>query len=217
MKQDSKDRLLQAATALFAEKGYDSVSLREITAAAGVNISMISYYFGNKKGLYDAALADQLNELSTLLSMDAEATDPRTLIRTYANLALRIHEKNPYLLQYVFRTLLSPSPEQTGRFEEMISRLYDLLARALTRGVQEGLFRGDLDVPSAVLLLAGAVNFHYIATPLRNRIVAEKRILPDECTYVSHAVEVFLRGIESRRSERRKDRPARAQGLCLDS
>lgn len=196
MKQDSRDRILRTATALFAEKGYDSVSLRDITAAAGVNISMISYYFGSKKGLYDAALAAQLSELSSLLSMDADAMDPRTLVREYAERAIRAHEKNPHLLKYIFRALLSPSAAQTGLFEAAVSRIYDLLDHALTRGVQEGLFRPDLDVPSAVLLLAGAVNFHYISTPVRDRIAAEKRVLPDERTYVSHAVEVFLRGIE---------------------
>lgn len=195
MKQDSRDRILRAATALFAERGYDSVSLRDITAAAGVNISMISYYFGGKQGLYDAALTVQLRALTAFLSLDVGTMDPRALIRAYAELALQAHEEHPHLLKYIFRTLLSPPAKNPGFFESTVSRIYDMLSCALTRGQEEGLFREDLDVPSAVLLLVGTVNFHYITTPVRDRMTAEGRVLPDERTYVMHAVDVFLRGI----------------------
>ncbi len=48
----TKERLLAMAEKLFAEKGYDGVSVREITQAAECNLAAINYYFGNKKNLY---------------------------------------------------------------------------------------------------------------------------------------------------------------------
>ena len=48
----TKERLLDEAEALFALKGYDAVSVREITRAANCNLAAVNYHFGNKKNLY---------------------------------------------------------------------------------------------------------------------------------------------------------------------
>lgn len=53
---DTKGRLLDAAERLFAERGYDATSLRDITAAAGVNLAAVHYHFGSKAGLLRAVV-----------------------------------------------------------------------------------------------------------------------------------------------------------------
>jgi AcrR family transcriptional regulator len=58
----SRERLLAAAMRLFAEQGFAKTSTREIALAAGTNIASISYYFGDKAGLYRAAFAEQSPE-----------------------------------------------------------------------------------------------------------------------------------------------------------
>ena len=54
----SRERLLLSAMRLFAEQGYAKTSTREIALAAGTNIASISYYFGDKAGLYRAAFTE---------------------------------------------------------------------------------------------------------------------------------------------------------------
>jgi AcrR family transcriptional regulator len=49
---DAKDRILLAAGREFAEKGYESATVRDICLAAGVNLAAVNYYFGDKKRLY---------------------------------------------------------------------------------------------------------------------------------------------------------------------
>lgn len=51
---DTIARLFAAAEVLFAEKGQDKVSLRELTKLAGVNVAAVSYHFGSKEGLAKA-------------------------------------------------------------------------------------------------------------------------------------------------------------------
>lgn len=51
-KEIPRERLLDEAEALFAEKGYNAVTIREIIAAADCNVASINYYFGNKQNLY---------------------------------------------------------------------------------------------------------------------------------------------------------------------
>ena len=48
----TKDRILDAAEALFAEKGYKGVTIREIVRAAGCNVAAVNYHFGQKRNLY---------------------------------------------------------------------------------------------------------------------------------------------------------------------
>ena len=62
---NSKTRILNSAVKLFAEKGYDAVSIREICKNAGANLCMVSYYWGGKKELYQGIL-DDLIEKQTL-------------------------------------------------------------------------------------------------------------------------------------------------------
>lgn len=53
---DTRQDLVKAATHLFAKQGYHATSVKEIADKAKVNISLVSYYFGGKEGLYKACL-----------------------------------------------------------------------------------------------------------------------------------------------------------------
>ena len=56
--ENSKDKILKSAAKLFAQKGFDGVSIREICKDADVNICMVSYYFGGKQELYQGIIDD---------------------------------------------------------------------------------------------------------------------------------------------------------------
>lgn len=51
---NAKERILDVSEKLFAEGSFASVSVRSVTGAAGVNLSAVNYYFGSKKGLFQA-------------------------------------------------------------------------------------------------------------------------------------------------------------------
>jgi AcrR family transcriptional regulator len=55
-KRTTKDKLMDAAERLFARRGFHGASLRDITAAAGVDLALVNYHFGSKKGLLIAVL-----------------------------------------------------------------------------------------------------------------------------------------------------------------
>lgn len=57
---EARQQLLHAALRLFSEKGFSKTSTREIALAAGANVGAISYYFGDKAGLYRAAFTEPL-------------------------------------------------------------------------------------------------------------------------------------------------------------
>ena len=53
---DKREHILVKAEELFAEKGFDGTSVRDIAQQAGVNLAMISYYFGSKEKLLEALI-----------------------------------------------------------------------------------------------------------------------------------------------------------------
>lgn len=61
---DTKTRILDAAEALFVGGGFDALSMRQITAAAQVNLAAVNYHFGSKDALIHAVLARQLDTLN---------------------------------------------------------------------------------------------------------------------------------------------------------
>ena len=60
----TKDRLLDAAEALFMEHGFEATSLRLITAAAGANLAAANYHFGSKEELFQAVLTRRLDPMN---------------------------------------------------------------------------------------------------------------------------------------------------------
>lgn len=198
MHDEKKEKLLQAATALFAAEGYDRVSIRQIADTAGVNSAMISYYFGGKQGLYEAVIHSQLTPVEAFVEEDMSHLDPRDVVRRYAERMLRIHQSQPHLLSYIFRELTLPASSEASYFQTVGPKLFGLLSSALARGVEEGIFRQDLDVSAATILLAGMVNFHYLTQQPRQRLGVSAASGLSEERYLEQAVNVFLQGIERR-------------------
>ena len=59
----TKQKIMDVALKRFAQNGFDGASTREICKEAGVNISLISYYFGGKRGLYESILNGLVQEI----------------------------------------------------------------------------------------------------------------------------------------------------------
>jgi AcrR family transcriptional regulator len=62
--QATKSRILDSAEVLFISGGFDSLSMRQITSAAGVNLAAVNYHFGSKDALIHAVLSRKLDPLN---------------------------------------------------------------------------------------------------------------------------------------------------------
>lgn len=66
--KETKEKLLQTATELFAKYGINGVSTRALAKESGVNLSSIHYYFGSKQKLYDAVLESIIERISAFIA-----------------------------------------------------------------------------------------------------------------------------------------------------
>lgn len=62
---ETQERLIEAAETLFAEKGFEAVSLRDITAQAGANVAAVNYHFGGKENLINAVMSRHAMPINT--------------------------------------------------------------------------------------------------------------------------------------------------------
>ncbi|UGB39651.1 TetR/AcrR family transcriptional regulator [Frateuria soli] len=74
----TKERILAAAEVLFAQRGFDGASLRQLTAAAGVNLAAVNYHFGSKDKLVEEVFRRRLDTLNAhrLAALSKVAGDP---------------------------------------------------------------------------------------------------------------------------------------------
>ncbi|GAB6166237.1 CerR family C-terminal domain-containing protein [Thermostilla marina] len=85
---DTKTRIIEAAGPIFAEKGFEGATAREICDAAGVNVAAVNYYFGSKENLYAEVVRSAMPVLAedfTTVASDAGMTPEdklRLFIRT---------------------------------------------------------------------------------------------------------------------------------------
>jgi AcrR family transcriptional regulator len=144
-------RLREAAVRLFAERGVDGTSMRDIAEAAGVTAGLIIHYFGSKEGLKAAVDEAMIQVFTEPLSMPLEDGPQERLIAISEALARTMME-HPELRAYLRRSFLENDPASTQVFN-----LFVTLARDLELQMQAaGLLRDDLDLqwtPFQVLFL----------------------------------------------------------------
>jgi AcrR family transcriptional regulator len=77
----TKDRLLAAATELFAERGFHGTTIRDIAERAAVNVAAGNYHYGSKKALYLEVLRGQFAEIRARLARGGAVRSPEQLRR----------------------------------------------------------------------------------------------------------------------------------------
>lgn len=74
-KNPSKQKVIEAASALFFQKGFNGASVRDIADRASVNVSLISYYFKSKQGLLEYAVTSYYEEYLKMMEESLAAAD----------------------------------------------------------------------------------------------------------------------------------------------
>jgi AcrR family transcriptional regulator len=111
----SKDRILDAAEALFGTKGFASTSVREIVHAAGVKAPALYYHFGSKDGLLVDLLSLRMEELFPPLLTRLQATETlEDLFSTYAQQMLHNAQRRPAVMRFMFGVFTAPEDALPG-------------------------------------------------------------------------------------------------------
>jgi AcrR family transcriptional regulator len=188
---DAREKLLTAARELFLRYGYRGVSSRQIGAAAGVNFTLIRYYFGGKPGLYCEILNTILKPTREGFSSDA----PMGLPALFANVT-RLWAGNPWLAGFVVREVLTPGGPMRALFsKEVPERFAPELERLVREAIARGELRADIDPKLIVLSMVSLAVFPFIAYPLTSRLMGVSHEAEFIERFVRHTSELLLHGV----------------------
>ena len=198
----TRDALLAAGTQLFAERGYDGVSVRAIARAAGVNTAMISYHFGGKRKLYlailDATFTEIVSEAERLAGVATAAPDAlREFVAVVSSIATRRH---PHLCTMMLREVLTGGRRLDSELVARPARILTAVQRIIERGVREGAFR-PVDPVLTHLSLVGSLVFFFATAAFRQRVFAAGALRvapPDAGAYVQHMQDLITQGLAAR-------------------
>lgn len=132
---DPRQRLIQEATRLFAERGFDAVTTREICAAAEVNPGAIHYHFGDKEGLYREVIYGPIAEIqSHFAGFDDPALSLEAALSCFLVPFLHMNQQDDgAVMRLYLRELLDPSAVFTQAVQQHIGPNHHRLAALLAR------------------------------------------------------------------------------------
>jgi len=197
-KEKSRQRILDSATKLFAQKGYDGVGIREICKDANANICMISYFWGGKEGLYkgivDNLIERQTEVAKTFLNFDIE---PKTLSKKeQIDLLFDILDKAVDLLygnfmsEDLFRFLLQ---EQQNRRIELTSPTFVYVRKVL--GAVFDKDYNDKDIIYKTVFIMSQINSPRVMPAFSLSLLKQKEFKEEDKTIIKNNVKTYIKAL----------------------
>ena len=192
-KKDFRNSLIATATRLFAERGLNGVSIRELSTAAGVSISMISYYFDGKEGLYCSVLSEQFSCFDHINTIKERATGPLDKIEEYIRWSIRRNREYPYLLRYYTSELTNPTRYFSSVVQPALEAALQVLIGIIKEGIDTKIFREELNPEDTALAMAGMVNYYFLSTLATQGFVNHSPERDEEL--IRHYMDIFTKGL----------------------
>lgn len=193
---DQRERVLDAAAALFAEKGYGGTGMREIARVAGVSLSMINYYFGSKQGVLEELLdTHQARYIAAVRAALESAETVEGKVRAWARTAVEHARRSGPAMRVAFIDLPREAP---GVLEAKAARIGEVAALMIEHVF--GPLGRQADVPLLGPGFGSMIMSHFMARPMMEAVFGE---LPDDDAFYARYAETIadqlLYGLVGRR------------------
>lgn len=153
--------IMQAAEQLFADKGFDGTSVRDIAESAGVNLAMISYYFGSKEKLMEAMFAHRSSSFRLQLEnmILNKALNPLQKIEQLADQYIdKLLSQQCFHRIMVREQMVSHNSFIGTQIQQLKMRNQALIRQLIEEGQQQKLFKPQIDIPLLMNTLVGTVS-----------------------------------------------------------
>lgn len=190
----TRNKLIEAAGHVFAERGYRSATIREICRRAGANVAAVNYTFGDKMGLYTEVLRQSVRmaqnpEMTAALD---ESLSPEDTIRGVIRARVRslCHEARPdWHLRLVMHEFSYPTSAMARVVDEGIRPVYERMRIAVGKIV--GLSADHEITRLSVNSIVGQFLFYTFSRPVLARLQPELRLTPDQVDRIADHIADF--------------------------
>jgi TetR/AcrR family transcriptional regulator len=193
---DTAARILAAAEALFAEHGFDAVSINAIAERVGVSKANVFHHFSSKNALYQAVLRNACDATTQQFKhMVAQSGAVAANLAQFAESHLASILEHDQFARLILREILSDRPKEELKIaQQVFGENFSELVEILRRGQEHNELRADLDPALVATLLVGANVFFFQA---RNvfRHFPEVNFADEPAHYTRMMMDILLRGI----------------------
>jgi len=151
-------QIMEAAEKLFAEKGFDGTSVRDISDKADVNLAMISYYFGSKEKLMEAMFhyrgQDMRIQLENILNNN-DLTSLQKVEKLIDNYIEKIFKKQCFHKIMVREQMAFNSGPIRKQIIQLKQTNQVLITQLIQQGQKRGEFKKSIDIPFLMMTLVG--------------------------------------------------------------
>lgn len=174
--QNTKERLIEAATAIFAEKGFEDATLRKICAAAGANNAAINYHFGDKRGLYNETLKAACcgRSICEDIVQDPKASAPERLRQFIRAVLDRMFDKDktPVHTRLMLREMAQPSDATEELVRDLIRPDFEYVMGLLDEILPESVPIQQKHL--IIFSMIGQCMYYKVASPVAMILVSKK-------------------------------------------
>lgn len=196
----TRSAILTAATPLFASNGIQGTTIRQVAAAAQVNSQLIYYYFGNKFGLFRAALEGAASRVAALLAHATVKNGlPRDRLAHFISEWVRITLAEAATLRMLHRAMLEGDRTLAAEIQRHADSHAAQIGSLIDEGKATGAFRAGLDTRRAVASLVGMVQYLALAETILFTSTNLKQNRRERDAMAQHTAELFLRGLDAER------------------
>jgi AcrR family transcriptional regulator len=190
--EDKRRRIIDAAIAEFAERGYELASTNAITARAGVSKGLLFHYFGSKKDLYLYLVDHLVDRYTERFFEDLPELDPDVIERIF-QIALHRHRvllDEPQVNKFLIRAFKETPEEVRHELTSLEDELQERSNRILTDGVDTSRFRRGVDPRKAVTLVT--VCLEGLRELFKERLTPDLAERPEEAARMLEEVREYL-------------------------
>ena len=186
----TRERILEAAADVFAEKGFREATIRDIVSRARVNLAAVNYHFRDKKRLYAEVLEREMRAVHAKHPIDGDSTPERRLRAFIDGFLRRVTDRDSRAGRLMAREMIEPTAALDRLAERVIRPIYERLV-ALTREVR-GMPRPKAELAAKSVL--GQMLFYKHCAPVVERIDGR---LPRTEDLAEHILRFSLGGIRA--------------------
>lgn len=197
----TRAEILSAARCVFARRGLDGTSVREVAEAAKVNNAMIYYHFRDKVELYRAVLSDSFKAFDAIWedSTFSARLPAREKIQKYVEELIRFQQANEELRRILSIEFACCGKNIKWLSENFFIRNYKKLAAILKEGIREGELK-KVDPSFAIATLVGMVIHSFIMRPMAEYVTGRKLDLTVK-RFGAFVTGMFFDGLEEKSAQ----------------
>ncbi len=157
----TKENLLRAATKIFAAKGFNGATVKEIADEAGVNVSLVSYHYNGKENLFRACVQaygeKRLGATETFLKTPQSAEDFRVRLTLYLEDYFHTVVTEQDTVVLMLRECMGTNPLIEDIFQTVFMRGMQNMVTFFSEARERGILRAEIDPHYLVIILKSAI------------------------------------------------------------